>query len=51
MKKEYSEIYRARLKELKPLVKSAAVKKWGKKKGEINYNQTLLSAKPGVNVI
>jgi hypothetical protein len=46
VEKNYSEIYRARLKELKPVVKAAAIKKWSKEK--FNYNDSLHSVKIGV---
>ena len=46
VEKNYSEIYRARLKELKPIVKAAAYKKWDKER--FNYNDSLHSIKIGV---
>ena len=46
IKKEYSALYRTRLNALKPLIQTAATKKWGTT--GVNYNSTLLSVRPGV---
>ena len=46
IRKEFASIYRVRLSTLRPLVKDAAMKKWGTT--NVNYNTTLLNVKPAV---